>query len=162
MNGAGRRERQRPSATVETLVAALETYEKTELAGILAHVINTYVVEGISPNSTELGIIDFPRHLRELDFVQLVSHLKMHLDLPQLDLFSINAGEVFVKVAGRDYSLTNAQAAPPPPAVASAEPAQAPPRQAGTPPNVAAPPPEPAEAPKDVELSDRFRMLELD
>lgn len=157
---------ERPSAATEALRSSFEPYTKRELADMLAHVVKTYVIDGTTPQKPELGIMDFPRHLRDLSFIQLISHLKMHLDLPELNLFTITGGEVLVKIGGRDYSISNPYASPPPPApepAASAAPAE--PQRAGREAFGEPGRPQPAAEQKPaepVEISDRFKMLELD
>lgn len=154
---------ERPSAATEALRASLEPYTKRELADMLAHVVKTYVIDGVAPKKPEIGMIDFPRHLRDLGFTQLLSHLKMHLDLPELNLFTVSGGDVLVKIGGRDYSITNPQGPPPPRQVApeeSAAPAPGGGRAAAAADEKAGAQPKEPEGP--VEISDRFRMLELD
>ena len=149
-----------PSATT-TIVDSFESYERQELADMLAHVIKTYVIDGTAPNRPELGIIDFPKHLRELTFPALVGHLKMHLDLPELNLFTVTGNEVLVQLAGRDYSLTNPMRGPTPQPAAPAQEetagSRAPAAKGAA--QKEEQEPQPDEPP---ELSDRFRMLELD
>lgn len=156
---------ERPSAATEALRASFEPYTKRELADMLAHLVKTYVIDGTAPQKPELGIIDFPRHLRDLSFIQLISHLKMHLDLPELNLFSVTGGEVLVKIGGRDYSLSNPYASPPPPVPTPQQAAETP-RAGGrgeAPREPAGPAPAEQKAPEQpVEISDRFKMLELD
>lgn len=155
-------QRERPAAATDELSAAFETYTKRELAEMLAHVVKTYVIDGTQPNKMELGIVNFPKHLRDLSFCQLVSHLKMHLDLPELNLLTVAGAEVLVKLAGRDYSLTDPRAvAPQPPPAAPAEDTGG---RAPSPAKSAQPAAEeaPAPSPGEIEFSDRFRMLELD
>ncbi len=155
----------RPTRTVDELRASLRGYSADELGDMLATVLKEYVVETPRPLNADLGGFKPPAHLRQLSFSQLVGLLKAHLDLPELELFSIADDEVFVRLQGRDFSLSR-PAAPsaPPPAETRAES----PREAPAPGPAAGPAgapgdmrPKPA-APGKVEISDRFRTLELD
>jgi hypothetical protein len=153
---------ERPSAATEGLRASFEPYTKRELADMLAHVVKTYVIDGTTPQKPELGIVDFPRHLRDLSFIQLVAHLKMHLDLPELNLFTVQGGEVLVKIGGRDYSLSNPYASPPPPVPQPAEPGRPAGRGEPSAPQTPAQPAADQKPTEPVEISDRFKLLELD
>ena len=152
---------ERPAAATEALSAAFEPYTKRELADMLAHVVKTYVVDGTTAQKPELGLMDLPRHLRDLSFTQLIAHLKMHLDLPELNLFTVSGGEVLVKLGGRDFSVSNPYASPPPaPAPPDAEPARSGRADAPQPPAGAEP--ERPKTDQPVQISERFKMLELD
>ena len=154
---------ERPAAATEALATAFEGYTKRELAEMMAHVVKTYVMDGTTPNRIAGGIIDFPKHLRDLNFTQLVAHLKMHLDLPELNLLSVVGSDVMVKLAGRDYSLTDPHSQTAPPAAPAEQPASPSAAAAGASAAATQSAPEaPAEPEGGVELSDRFRMLELD
>lgn len=173
-------DQERPAAAIEALASSLAPYSKAELQDMLAHVIKTYVIDGITPNKVELGPIDFPKHLRELAFPQLVAQLKIHLDLPELNLFTVTAGEVLVNLGGRDFSLTNPRGGAPRPSEAAPAAGGSAgggtggggrdpfdggaPRGRGESTERGAERDEKArpEEPKEVEISDRFRMLELD
>jgi len=152
---------ERPSAATEGLRASFEPYTKRELADMLAHVVKTYVIDGTTPQKPELGIVDFPRHMRDLSFIQLIAQLKTHLDLPELNLFTVQGGEVLVKIGGRDFSLSNPYASPPPAPTPAAEPTHG---GRGEPPAAQAPAPAAAEQKpaEPVEISERFKLLELD
>lgn len=98
--------------TFERVRSALEAYDKESLIDLLYHLMRTYVVEGTRTLNPDLAIVDFPRHLRDLSFPQLVVQLKAHLDLPELSQFSVVSNEVFVAVDDAQISLTAEAARP--------------------------------------------------
>ena len=147
---------------------SLAHFSKEELADMMSHLVKTYVIDGVAPQKPDVGKVHVPRHLRELSFAALIEALKFHLDLPELEKLNVVNGEVFVKLGEREYSLegrgpTSAPSAPQPAAAAPA-----PPRPTTGPaaavPALEPPRTAPARPREDAanEVSDRFRMLELD
>ena len=144
---------------------ALQGYSKEELIDILAHLVKAYVIDGIAPVKPDVGKIHVPKHLRELSFPVLLETLKFHLDLPELEKLNVVNGQVYVKLGEREFALDG-----PPPgrselsAPRQAEPAAPPPPIADGPraTPAAAPPAAEKKPAGPAEVSDRFRMLELD
>lgn len=156
---------------VEQLGDAFERFEKAELIALLNHVVKTYVLDGARSLKPELALIDPPKHLRDLNFPQLVSQLKAHLDLPELNLFSVVGNDVYVNINGERALLTNEAANPSTPRDRAAD---APPPRRSAPPSHA---PDPSAPPSDTpaptrkepdafagggEDQNRFSMLDWD
>jgi len=156
---------------------SLSGFSKEELIDILTHLVRTYVIEGISPLKPELSVVDFPRHIRDLSFAQLIQQLKLHVDIPELNHFTIVGNEVFVEVAGENYSITGQTQRPLTPresgAPAGEDPFATPTPPPEAPSQAAEKQPPSGQSPKDKsqtkksepedgEISDRFKMLELD
>ena len=150
------------------IVDALQGYSKEELIQMLAHMMKTYVIDGVAPSKPDVGRVHVPQHLRGLSFPDLIETLKFHLDVPELEKISVTNGQVFVTLGENEYALdgTGPRAAPPrgaaAPAAPSASPSAAPPLLDPDPPPSARPQPRPSAARKPAPASDRFRMLELD
>ncbi len=150
----------------DAIAAALATRSHEELVKIAADLMKTYVVDGASPQKPDVGRVHVPQHLRGLGFASLIETLKFHLDLKELEQFTVTDGQVFVKLGGREFALDGAA---PPPARAAAPPArlvESPPvirePPAAPAPRVEAPPRPEVKPPGPSESDDRFRMLELD
>jgi hypothetical protein len=91
---------------------------KDELIEVIHHLTHAYVIEGTQPFKAEQAMVNVPRFLRELDFPQLVIQLKRQLGLPELELFSVSEGQVWVSIGGRDFVVS-------PNAVVDVQPARA-------------------------------------
>ena len=160
----------------DAIEASLQGYSRTELAGMMALLLKTYVIDGTTPAKPNVGRVHVPHTLRSLNFAHLIETLKFHLDLPDLDKFNVVDGQVYVKLGEREYSLDGpaptaapraAPAAPTPAASprsgqpAAPAPSGAPLRPSRSP--LAAELDEPARKPQaPPAVDDRFRMLELD
>ncbi len=136
------------------LSQATGAWSREELVGLLRDLIREYVIERGLPTGTPAQAAT--PDLAQLDFPRLVTWLKRNLELPELDLFSVDGQRVIVDADGpRVLSAGRPATAPRPPAAAPDE----------TPPEPA-PAPEPAADPKDArarrKLSKGFRGLEFD
>lgn len=141
---------------IESLRARLSTCGREELVALVEDLLKVYVIDGTQPHAPEFGAVPLPTHLRELSFSQLISHLKMHLALPELDRFSVSGREVMVRIGEREYSLGDPNTALPPAEHRMAATTTASEAERSAP---------PADDPPDVpegEVDDRFRMLEFD
>lgn len=118
--------------------AALSGLTQDMLRELSSHLIGTYVLGGQEPVDVAGPAPRPPAGLAGLSFQQLVTSLKMQLELPELDLFSVSGPDVFVRIGGRDVPLSAASAEAPP--------RESPSRGAARP---AAPRPAPSEGPAD-------------
>ena len=156
---------------------SLSSFSKEELIDILTHLVRTYVIEGIGPLKPELTVVDFPRHLRDLGFAQLIEQLKLHVDIPELNHFTIVGNEVFVEIQGENYSITGQTQRPltrrESGESSGEDPFATPTPVPEAPSQAAEPQSQPGQStkdkaksqktePEDGEISDRFKMLELD
>ncbi len=158
------------------LERATGAWTREELVALMRDLIREYVIERGLPTGTpaqattpDLGAMDFP---------QLIGWLKRSLDLPELELFSVDGRRVLVEADGPRVLTANAtrrptgqwpatRGAPPPPA-ASAEGDTAPyPAASGPQPAPPLPSDEPDDGgdgrePSARKLSRGFRGLEFD
>ncbi len=167
----------------DAIQAALATRSQEELVQIAADLVKTYVIDGITAQKVDVGRVHVPQQLRGLPFAALIDVLKFHLDLKELELFTVTNGQVFVKLGNREFALDGSSG--PPPVTASAPaptPAASLPRAAPVSGPGASGAPAPAARPAGVvestprvrtevqrpfeggaqESDERFRMLELD
>lgn len=93
--------------------AALSGLTPDMLRELSSHLIGTYVLGGQSPVDTAGPSPRPPAGLDGLSFQQLVTTLKMQLEIPELELFSVSGPDVFVRIGGRDVPLSAAAAEPP-------------------------------------------------
>ncbi|MCA9524106.1 MAG: hypothetical protein KC609_24230 [Myxococcales bacterium] len=155
---------------VEQLGEAFDRFDKHELVALLNHVVKTYVLEGARALKPELALIDPPKHLRDLNFPQLVAQLKAHLDLPELNLFSVVGNDVYVNISGDRQLLTNEAANPNTPRDRAADPPPRSTTQSAPPPSSGAPGDNaPASGRKEPDAfggtsddANRFSMLDWD
>lgn len=158
------------------LRAALEAYDKAQLADMLAHVFKDYVLEAAPPLRVSGSVDDEVDALASLTFVDLIAQLKARLDLPELDLFRIENGRVLVSTGDGLVPVVAGsarEAEPVAPPAPEAPPAPAPEASGRDEPAASAspgPPPMPkpsADPPDDKPAGDddasiRFSLLELD
>jgi hypothetical protein len=168
---------------VAEIRGALDQYPREQLQEILAWVFKEYVVEGgAAPAQSALAMLDARTELEGLSFVELVTWLQLHLDVPELAALEVQGGKVHVRHGGRTVPIEVAARPPEPLPVAAAQaptPPAPPPLQPTPPPNPAPPsnaaPPQPPaptapapEQPKAEEKKDegnpssRFSWLEVD
>jgi hypothetical protein len=163
----------------DAIQAALATRSQEELVQIAADLVKTYVIDGVTAQKVDVGRVHVPQQLRGLPFAALIEVLKFHLDLKELELFTVTNGQVFVKLGNREFALDGSSGPPPVSASASAPTPAAPAPRAAP---AASPPPAPAARPAGIvestprirtevqrpfeggaqESDERFRMLELD
>lgn len=79
---------------------ALSRYDREQLVDILVHVFRTYVLEGASLSSVAVGP-SVGDDLSGLPFAQVIERLQLRLELPELQLFEVQAGRVQVRLDGR-------------------------------------------------------------
>ncbi|MBT9557989.1 MAG: hypothetical protein IV100_18275 [Myxococcales bacterium] len=165
----------------DAIQAALATRSQEELVQIAADLVKTYVIDGVTAQKVDVGRVHVPQQIRGLSFAALIEVLKFHLDLKELELFTVSNGQVFVKLGNREFALDGSSG--PSPVTAPAPPPAAPtPRAAPASGSAASPPPAPAARPAGIvessprvrtevqrpfeggaqESDERFRMLELD
>jgi len=86
---------------------ALDKYSRDELADLLTHIVRLYVIE-----SDQAVVQDAPApsatfdHLRELSFSQLILHLQMNLDHPELAHLKVSGDRVWVERGNTELVLT--------------------------------------------------------
>src|SRR5512138_1091281 len=83
---------------------ALESYPPEALKDILTYVFQAYVVEG-TPTIQAAQ----PERLEELEglsFAEVITALQTRLDLPELQLFEVNAGRVQLRTGGQAIPIT--------------------------------------------------------
>ena len=80
-----------------SLREALDGLDREALVDVLTYVLNEYVVEGPPPLSA--AQVERLEDLAGLDLAGLISALQLRLDVPGLDLFRVEAGEVRVQTA---------------------------------------------------------------
>ena len=95
----------------DTISTALASRSHEELVALAADLMRTYVIDGTGTQKPDVGRVHVPQSLRGLPFDALIETLKFHLDLRELEQFSVSDGKVFVKLGDREFSLDGA---PPP------------------------------------------------
>ncbi len=144
----------------QELSRATQAWSREELQLLLRDLIKEYVVERGLPTGSPAQAST--PDLSQMDFSQLIAWLKRHLDLPELNLFSIEGQRVIIDLDGpREIRLERRpELSPPPPIQRGQEP---PPRNPPPPrrePSEAEPPKQSVE--KKPRLSRGFRGLEFD
>lgn len=89
----------------ESIVHALSSRSQEELVHIAADLMKTYVIDGAAPLKVDVGRVHVPQSLRGLPFSALIETLKFHLDLRELEQFTVSDGQVFVKLGDREFAL---------------------------------------------------------
>lgn len=100
-----------------SLREALGGLEREALVDVLTYVLNEYVVEG--PPPLALAQVERLEDLAGLDLAGLISALQLRLDVPGLDLFRVEAGEVRVQTASGWVPLQPGRPAPTAPQAAA-------------------------------------------
>src|SRR3954470_1501061 len=95
---------------------AVERLEKEQLVDILVYVFKEYVVQGPAP--LQGAAQQLQDDLEGMSFAEVIRSLQLRLDLPELELFTVeDTGRVTVRLGGRPVPI-EAQAARPTPAPA--------------------------------------------
>ncbi len=140
----------------EELEGATRAWSREELVVLLRDLIREYVIERGLPTGTPAQAAT--PDLTQLDFPGLVRWLKGNLQLPELELFSLDGERVIVDADGPRHLASRRPAAPSPqPIPTPAGPAAAAPRPAPQPPAEE----KPAER-SQPKLKPGFRGLEFD
>src|SRR3989440_3978706 len=92
---------------------AVERLSKDQLVDILVYVFKEYVVQGPAPLQSSGQLVH--DDLEGMSFAEVIRSLQLRLDLPELELFTVeDSGRVLVRVGGRPTPI-EAQAARPTP-----------------------------------------------
>lgn len=99
------RQQCRPDHPVN-LAGALLDRSDVMLRELSAHLLGTYVLARHQALDTGVGKSNAPGPMRSMTFAQVMNTLKMQLDLPELELFSVSGRDVFVRANGREVLLS--------------------------------------------------------
>lgn len=99
---------QDPRQLLQEIREALDIYPREQLQEMLAYVFKEYVALGTPTVTAALPALDARTELSGLSFAELITWLQLHLSVPELGLFEVQAGRVRVRIGGRTIELTTA------------------------------------------------------
>ena len=93
---------------IEELTSAIGAMEKEVLRDTLAYLLKVYVLDQGLSYEGKVNTSSNRHHTGEspLSFVELIRELKSRYSMEELNVFSIEGGNVFVSIEGNTYQLT--------------------------------------------------------
>lgn len=156
------------------ILNGLKEHDRAHLERLCADLMLNYVVLKKRPLIEQAAMLPMPTELKDLQFHELITWLQEHLDLPELNAFTANEGQVSVHAGGKSSiiaALAPSDMPTPAPVTPQAPQSTSPAASTSSPTPTPTPAATPAPASRQQSpqptsnqepASDRFSMLEID